>query len=567
MRFLGYLLFFTLCLGAAGQTQQPAATPQKSKPISGGLASIEGTVVNSQTGKPLDGVHVMLASYDARSSPDAVYGAMTDTAGHFSIQRVPPARYLLLLERKGFLFVPGAGNKITAHGWLPVKAGDQVRDLALEMVASAIISGRVLDAYGDPFMDADVIAIPVPPTQDLGFTLQSRTNDRGEFRIVVPPGKYHVKADLRFQPSPGQGPPEVRTDGTTETHYVDTYYPGAATVAEAALVETRPGRELSGVDLTLARSPVLAIRGAVSGVAPGCRAEIQAFGRGPFDRVYSSSPDPDVDPAGTSQEKFEIAHLPSGEYEVYAHAQCAAAEDLRLSSVVEVTLTDSNVEDLNLVLAPGANVSGTVEVSGRPAKSSPGESWRVSLQPIAEAASWLRSQTDTAPDGSFTVKNIFAQRYRVDVSPLPENGFVKSVSMNETASSDRVLDFSSGADGIKLKIVLGLDGAQVSGQVKYKDDALAANMLVLLLPDRTDFDLEVAPRVSSNADGRYNFKGLAPGSYKIMATKWRPGTIFYYAPLLKHLADKADVIEVKEGEELHKDLKLVDSEATDESQD
>jgi len=96
---------------------------------------------------------------------------------------------------------------------------------------------------------------------------------------------------------------------------------------------------------------------------------------------------------------------------------------------------------------------------------------------------------------------------------------------------------------------------------------LAANMLVLLLPDRTDFDLEVAPRVSSNADGRYNFKGLAPGSYKIMATKWRPGTIFYYAPLLKHLADKADVIEVKEGEELHKDLKLVDSEATDESQD
>jgi hypothetical protein len=440
-----------------------------------------------------------------------------------------------------------------------VKTGDHIRELTLEMVPRAIISGRVLDEYGDPVMDANVTAIPVPPKEDLGFTPISATNDRGEFRLVVAPGKYYVKA--KVWPEGSSQPAEIRTDGTVEIRYLETYYPTALAVAEAAPVEARPGLELSDVDVTLAHPTVLAIRGTVSGLHPGCTSEVRAH----IARFSAGEPlfqSPDVDPAGTPG-KFEFAQLLSGEYQIYAHARCTAPESDWLSSIADVTLTDSNVEDLSLVLVPGAGVTGTVEVSGKPAKLLPGESWKVTLQPIGKDTWLLRSGADTSPDGSFTVKNIFAQRYHLTVSPLPDNGFVKSIRVNGVPSPDGVLDFSGGAEGVKLKITLGLNGAHISGQVKYKDETLAPLVSVWLVPDRDDYDFQSVQGAASGADGGYSFKGVAPGRYRILAFKPMPGAISDYALWLKHVADKADVIEIKEGEELHKDLKLIGGEDAD----
>jgi hypothetical protein len=557
MKWLGFLLPLTLSLATAAQTDKPSSTAQKSQSFSGGQASVEGSVVNSLTGKPLSDVHVMLANYDAQhSSPDAVYGAMTSGGGHFSILRIPPARYVILLERMGFLFVPGAANKIVAHGWLQVKAGDQVRGLTLEMVPRAIISGRVLDEYGDPVMNALVTAIPVSEKEDPGFTPIFTTNDRGEFRLSVPPGKFFIQA-RGWQP----GGPQTRIEGTAEAKYVDTYYPGVSDIGAATLVETKPEREINGVDISLARLPVFTIRGTVSGVPQDCGLMVHSD-EGKASVTPAQPDDPSDLELGTR--KFEIEHLGNGVYQVLA--RCTGSNAQWQSPPIEVTLTDASVEGIKLELARGVEVSGSIEAADKQAKSLPEQSWSVTLKPIGRERLDLRRTAESALGGAFTIKDVFPDRYRVQLAPLPENGYVQSVSVNESLAADGVIDFSSGVEGSKLKVTLGLDGAQMSGHLNYGDGGAAAWATVFLFPDREDFDSSEVRQASSGADGAYSFKGLAPGRYKLLPMTLVPSYIRDYPgshvsslkEVLKNQISKGDAIEIKAGDRIQKDLKLVD---------
>src|SRR5580698_778099 len=94
-------------------------------------ASIEGTVVDQTTGKPLDRVHVRLASAE-------VYGATSNSLGHFSMAQVSPGKYQLRAERTGFL--QSADNTAVT-----IKAGQQLTDLTVKMARASILTGRVVD--------------------------------------------------------------------------------------------------------------------------------------------------------------------------------------------------------------------------------------------------------------------------------------------------------------------------------------------------------------------------------------------------------------------------------------
>jgi len=213
----------------------------QSLPESGTKANIVGTVVNALTGKPLDQVHISLMNL-SEGFPTVVYGAMSDSAGRFSIAGVQPASYLMMVTRPGFILVPGPKNSVAANGAVALKPGEQMRDLLLRMTPRPVISGHVLDEYGDPVMDAAVSAVPLKrETITAPFSEQTTTDDRGEYRIVVPPGRYYIKARLSASSS---GPPEIRTDGTAESNYLETYYPAATSSSEGTSVEAKPGREL-----------------------------------------------------------------------------------------------------------------------------------------------------------------------------------------------------------------------------------------------------------------------------------------------------------------------------------
>src|SRR5262249_45112024 len=182
------------------------------------------------------------------------YGAISDRAGHYSIATVRPGTYLLLCDRAGYLH---AQPKDAGLPNLSLKPGQQLKDFKIEMTPRAILSGRVLDENGDPVQGATVEPVALPPermsfSQMVNNSMEGgrSTDDRGEFRLIVVPGKYYVKATVRGSPGGpfGGQSTERRNDGAMVVLYAPTFYPSTAVRGRATILEAVGGREASGLE-------------------------------------------------------------------------------------------------------------------------------------------------------------------------------------------------------------------------------------------------------------------------------------------------------------------------------
>src|SRR5450759_3700000 len=172
--------------------------------------SLEGTAIHAVTREPLGNVHVRLIAATFGGITGA-YGAMSDRSGHFSIATIRPGTYILLPDRAGFLHVQAKGS--TAIPNVTIKPGEHVTGYQLEMAPRAAISGRVVDEAGDPVQGVRVQTVPVTPGSVpvvLTAAPNPGTDDRGEFRLIGPAGKYYVQATPNTGGSGGNERSEIR---------------------------------------------------------------------------------------------------------------------------------------------------------------------------------------------------------------------------------------------------------------------------------------------------------------------------------------------------------------------
>ena len=527
-------------------------------------ASVEGVVVNQTTGQPLSDVHVRVLTGDvATVTVERVYGAITDRAGHFSISGMKPGLYLVVPERSGFVFVRPPG--LIPATVLALKAGQHITDQKVEMMSCGFVSGRVVDDTGDPVPGASLQLRVAPPDTDFvnpfAVPLPNYTDDHGEFRIVVSPGKYFLQA----MPHNYGQPMEIRAGTGPVGPYIATYYPNAGTIGDASPVQVKPGQDVTSLEIRLAhaRPPApgggavtsLSIGGLVTGAPDGVRAVVT---------LLRSSQTP-----GTSQSirgivaegdgKFLIRGVPPGNYRVFA--QYAAGKVGLQSQAVDVQLTGADVGYLQLQLAPGEDLGGSLEVAGEAAGAALARKIAVKLE-TAEPGGPGTPETSPAPvgkDGLFRIPAVFPGRYRVRVEPMPEGAFIRSVMLDGATVDDAGFELSHGGPGDRLKIALSRNAGQLSGTVLGHDDAPLISPLaeVLLWKDAA----QVRPEHNPVAGSRYALKDLRPGKYRVLAVDAFDFTNLAGAnspdEFAKALLAAAEEIEVKEGVHLVKDLKVV----------
>jgi hypothetical protein len=518
-------------------------------------ASVEGTVVNRTNGQPMSGVHVRLILGESTDSPEA-YGATSNEAGHFSFPQLKPGSYLTLADRVGFFQMQPKGNK-TAGVYTTIKPGEPLTDLKLEMAARAVITGHVLDDNGDPLGNCYVQLMPVPPdtaVQPLGRGPYVTLDARGEYRIATPPGKYYVVATV-FNMMVG-GAPEIRTDGTSEVAYGTTYYPNSAAKDQATGVEATAGSDVAGIDIHLvhAAPPArpMTIGGTVTGVPDGIgRTEILLMAgtaglpRRPAGSIYAG-----LDGGSWS------TRLPPGLYQVFA--RYAAAKTPLLSEPVEVRLDSVDVTNVLLVLGTGGELTGSLKVAGGAPTAAPGARYRVTLEPTDYSYYGPVAPADVDQDGAFHLVGVLPGNYRVNVAPLPEDAYL-SVTLDGNSAGSGWLDLTRGARGGQLKITVGHKGGRISGKVLDKDGTPAVRRVAIFLGDDAK---ELADRSLTFAtDGTYSFKAIGPGKHRLLAfdTFQLTGSL-YDLPFAQALFALGEEVEIKEGDRLTKELKLVAAE-------
>jgi len=196
------LLVATIVAVHAQQTNVPNAT-------------IRGRVVADDTGDPL--AHARIVIWDNATARAPLF---TDNDGRFRSEPLP-------VQRRRFVF--------SKSGYASVDTSPVVEEVAnglnIRLRRSGAISGRVVDARGDPVSETRVYVLELRTESLSGFAKIVVTNDRGEYRVGgLTEGRYVVRA--------------AENDGAV-------YYPSTRRLDDARRVVISPGDEKNGVDVVL----------------------------------------------------------------------------------------------------------------------------------------------------------------------------------------------------------------------------------------------------------------------------------------------------------------------------
>jgi hypothetical protein len=191
--------------------------------------------------------------------------ASSDQNGRFQFDDVAPGAYRITVQKTGFapeMWLPGQ----PASTLLQVAAGQSVV-VDRHLQKGAVISGRILDANGEPVPDVQMMAMRQVA---LGRGAPSRlipapgrgqqTNDLGEFRVSgLPAGEYFVAAmpnQMRF------GGARVASGGP-RIALVRTFYPGTTDETAAMPVAVTAGAEVGNISFTLQSAAAFRVSGSV----------------------------------------------------------------------------------------------------------------------------------------------------------------------------------------------------------------------------------------------------------------------------------------------------------------
>lgn len=164
------------------------------------LATLSGTVTSSD-GKAVAGATVRLTmdlpALLAQDSPlrSMVQSVVTNGEGRFTLDRVQPGTYRVVVEADGYLRQEYGGRPATTTGTpVIVVPSAPMTNLNVRLTRSSVISGRVSTASGEPAANVAVHAVRWTYAQGARRLREQgqrgATDSRGDFRIsALAPGQ------------------------------------------------------------------------------------------------------------------------------------------------------------------------------------------------------------------------------------------------------------------------------------------------------------------------------------------------------------------------------------------
>jgi hypothetical protein len=491
--------------------------------------SIEGHVFNSLTGLP---VHKATVVLDASSSPIHLL-AETNSEGVFQFTGLPSGNYRLKANRSGFL--ERRASQRVALGQDEHLSGKDIR-----IPPQGVISGRILDADGDP-LDAASVRIHKQVYRDGRRSLQAlnvgaTSNDTGEYRISnLSPGRYFLQA-IHQKPIANN---HFGDADAPKMIYVPTFYPNAISAEKGLPVEVNVGTVITGVDIQIVklRQPaLLRVSGKVVGVDASSQAVV-SVAMYDADRLLSTS-------TRQPDQGFEFK-APPGQYTMTAELQSGGAEAYA-SSTLDVNADTSNVV---LALSPAPQISGKITVAEGAA--------RIALENLAltlrhHSIGFARYETRPDSAGAFA-KAVRPGRYSLEAA-IPDGCFWQNLSIGGVEASMR--DFQI-QNPTRLEMRLNCTAGKTIANVLDSDGRPAPDSVVCLVPLE---EKGISQKQIASDDGTVHFKSLRPGKYKLYAWDHIDDDLWQDPDFLKNYASQALEITVGPSETKTPRLTLIRTE-------
>lgn len=383
-------LAIAVTLLAAFEQARPAGIPEP-PPLNTGTSSIRGRVIDTLTGKPIEGADVRLAENTIEQEKRAIRRGvsirsfarlgrtLTASDGSYAFDGIRDGAYRLHVMHRMYLF-PCQGPA-DPRCLITVATDQRIDDANVSLAPGAIIRGRVLDKEGRPVEGARVRAESDQPLANQDGSATSGAD--GQFEITsVSPGQMLVLVDPL---------------GARGSWHRTIYYPGVHERDEAMPVTAEVGATVE-IEIRERDIPVVTIRATLSG-PDGFQVRRMTLVN-PDTRMLVNMK---VSDEGTAS----ATELDEGRYVISATAT-AGFDTLAAHQTIVVGTGDYEVP---MLLEPTATVFGRVVVD------------RGGLAPVDGVfveAHWVNDdlkldltgpeRISLAPDGSFTMRGLFGRR-------------------------------------------------------------------------------------------------------------------------------------------------------------
>ena len=496
------LIPILLGLAALGQeAESPSDTTQT------GTASIEGTVVNSVTNEPIKKAQVMLmgAPTPGMHQPPT---AITDASGAFSFLKLPPGAYTVQASHNSYSstrdMILGDNQK-----QIVVTADQHVAGVTLRLTPGGAISGHLIDEYGDPAENCQVMAVPPgqQPQTGRGRLYAASTDDRGEYRISgMPAGRYSVFERCHSTLAAPHGFLPRGDARIPELVFVPEFYGGTPTSKGASMVSVQAGSETQGIDFRLKTANAIAVRIAIASDQPFNPRQLQV----------------ELIPPGATYLQFDAFRdqqsgafmargITPGTYTVLA---VSLDEDAGLYGETEANISDA-ARTVAVQLGAPMALTGSVQFAGD-SKTDPGRLRDITLIPLDQNRGLRFPRTQINKDGTFTLTGVMPGRFMVQVDGM--GAAIRSATLAQHEISPYGFEIGEGAGG-PLNIVLSSKQVPVTITIDGSDSSRTAS--ILAIPVGSDDSSTMMPQNISNAQtqGTSAQLSLAPGKYNVYAVE------------------------------------------------
>ena len=536
-----------------GRPPQPNAAADQPP----GTATLRGHVFAADTGQPLRKAQVrIMQQMDAQTGPTMMMPrenrlATTDTQGVYEFKELRAGRYTITANKGSYVALQYGQTRPTEAG-KPIQVLDNqtIERVDFSLPHGAIISGRILDEYGEPL--SDVMVAPQRFQYIQGqrrLTAAGRSafsNDLGEFRIFgVPPGQYYLQATWRNVSPIGFGNSENRNG------YAPLFFPGTLEIAQAQRLTIGVGTEVSDVVMTMKPIKAVTVTGTI----------VDSRGQAMNGMLLVSQPDgagfmtmgAPVRPDGT----FALNGLAPGDYVITAQ-QMGNPQESEVATT-KITVAGEDISGIHLVAAKPISTRGRVIVDPAAASSLPPRLMLQASSPqMMMSMMGPRAPAAVQDDMTFELKTP-PGLYRLNLVPGGMGWTIRSVRLNATDVTDGGFEVKAGEDVSGLEVELTNKLTTISGLVtNARGDAVKDYSTIVFAQDsaRWTSNTRYQSMGRPDQDGRFKIGGLPPGEYYIIALDRLDTGEASDPEFLERIRTKASRLSLNEGETKTVDLKI-----------
>jgi len=540
---------------ATPAVQAPGApTPQRpardNQPKTG-TARVRGHVYAADNGTPLRRAQVRLFAPELRDQRVTA----TDERGAYEFKDLPAGRFNVSASKGSYVSLQ-YGQTRPMQGGTPLNVldGQIIEKVDFALPRGSVITGRVLDEFGEPVADVQVFPMQSRFMQGsrrlMPVGRNGQTNDIGEYRIFgLSPGQYYVSATIRNF-----------NGGDSDDHngYAPTYYPGTANGSEAQRVTVDVGQTISEINITLVATRTAKITGTVIDAQgrPVAQGFVNAMPRNSGGMFFG--------PMGGGQIRdgtFTISGVAPGDYTLRANIGNGFGSDGRPEfATAAVSVSGEDISGVRLATMQMVTVTGRIVVLDPAAGSSLKAPIRINFSPINPDDQMFMPGGGTSVKDDFTFEaKVAPGKFRVFVGgPMP-GWAVHAVHQNGVDVIDSGVEVAPGSETSGIEIEFTNHLSELSGLVTNARGEVARDYTVLVFSqDREQWtgNTRYRNRGRPDQEGRFKIRALPAGRYYAVALENIDPSDGDDPDYLDRIRTRATMFTLNDGETKTLDLKL-----------